>query len=141
MAAADTLSCTCTPGGFPGGEYTVSVSQDSECVFTLSGGVFNAGDPYLLLASASGTFPPTPFADALVPLVGDDLFLWSLQNPNTIIPGTQGTLGPFGLMQLTWTLPAGVYTSLAGEFLHFAFVRTDVTGLVASNAVLVKLVP
>jgi len=140
VAVADWLECKCDPYVLV--DYQVSVAQGGTCTFLINGGVFAEGSGFVLLASASGTTPGVPYAGVTIPLVGDDLFLWSFANPyNGFLQGSPGNLGQWGVSHVTWTVPPETYTALAGTFLHFAFFRSDASGTHVSNPVLVKLVP
>lgn len=56
----------------------------------------SAGQFCLLLASASGSQPGTPFGGGTLPLNTDRLLEWTLGNPGALFPGSQGSLDSGG---------------------------------------------
>ena len=90
----------------------------------LYGGAAHAGQPYLLLGSASGT-SPTVLGSAEVPLTADAYLLQTLQGLSPI--ATQGAAGVFdgsGRATAEVRIPPGFVLYSAGRSLHHAFVTS-----------------
>lgn len=105
-----------------------------------------AGKPYLLLGSASGTAPGIIVDGLLLPLNPDAYFLFTLQAPGSPpLSGSLGTLDAAGRATAAVVVPAGTSAALAGIDLVHAFVVLDVQGsgqvALASEAVGLELLP
>lgn len=124
----------------------LSLSAGGQQVLQLDAGPHRAGDPYLLLGSASGTQPGTPLPVHL-PLNFDDYTVFTLVSANAPpLSASFGVLDETGRCATTMTVPPGSNPNLAGLQLHHAYVVFDLplgAPLVdlASNAVALALVP
>jgi hypothetical protein len=79
------------------GFHEVSVASGASVPLSLDLGVARAGNPYLILASASGTSPGTPFAGIQLPLNLDRLLRTSYASAGSgQFPGTIGNLDASG---------------------------------------------
>jgi hypothetical protein len=134
-AVADILSCDCFETAESSSSLVVNTDVGADCYFALGGGFASQGDPYWLLASLSGTSPGVPVGTALLPLNPDEVTLLVLENPNTLIEGSQGTLGTLGFQKAYLGVPAGAWGALKGYNMDFAFLRLAPSGMTASNPV------
>lgn len=89
--------------------------------FVLNAGAAEGGRPYLLLGSASGTSPGTPWTGGLtLPLNSDRLLEFTLSAPNsTELPGSQGALDATGRAEAALAFAAHHYSPFVGG--HFDF--------------------
>jgi hypothetical protein len=123
----------------------VSVAAGGTQSFALNAGPGEAGAPYLLLGTLSGTAPGVPVDGQLLPLNIDAYTLHTLQNPGgPPLTGSWGTLDAAGKAAAAFTLTPGQLPSLVGLTAHHAYVNFDL-GLpgvsMASNAVAVDFTP
>ena len=104
--------------------------------FTLNRGAAEAGRPYKILGSAAGTVPGIPFRGVTIPLNRDRLleFTWTKNDPSQF-RGSAGTLDADGRASAWLRLPPPVWSSFAGERLHFTALlggaSDEVTNLVS----------
>jgi len=125
---------------------SISASAGGTQTLALSAGTCDlAGQPYLLLGSASGTAPGVPIQDVILPLAfPDPWFSFTLQNPNTAPLGNSfGILDAGASGASTFTLPPGSPAAVVGLTLNHAFLGIDLSSgggvTFASNAVPVQL--
>jgi len=134
-AVADILSCDCFETAESASSLVVNTDVGADCYFALGGGFVSQGDPYWLLASLSGTSPGVPIGNTVLPLNPDEVTLLVLENPNTLIEGSQGTLGALGFQKASLAVPAGAWGALKGYSMDFAFLHMAPGGMSASNPV------
>lgn len=109
---------------FACGHQQVSASQGAAVPLVANFGAAQAGAPYLMLASASGTQPGTVFGGANVPLNEDGLFWASVGGANgPRFVNTSGVLGPTGRAQGTYVAPPLVLVAAIGQHFDFAALR------------------
>ncbi|HHK41643.1 MAG TPA: hypothetical protein ENJ50_04415 [Planctomycetaceae bacterium] len=112
---------------------------------TLDGGAAQAGWPYFVFGSATGTSPGLDFGGGLLlPLNFDVYFALTLNKPGLGAFGNfRGMLDGSGQSLSILTIPALMDPSLAGVTLHHAFLSGSVFGTpeFASNAVPLLLAP
>ncbi len=102
-----------------------------------------AGKPYVLLASATGT-GPTSIGGQLVPLTSDWLFqMFAGGNPPGVFGGVFGALDGDGEATVTLDLPPGAATSYIGTTFFYAGVSYDPpqSARLSSDAVSVTVQP
>ncbi|MHC4512263.1 MAG: DUF1028 domain-containing protein [Planctomycetota bacterium] len=109
--------------------------------FVLNQGKANGQQPYLLLASNSGTTPGIQWAPNLVfPLNPDGVFhAVAIGALNSSLPGFLGTLDAAGRKTVRLPMPPGAYLLPIHTDLHFAYGLLSPVGNF-SNAVPVRLV-
>jgi len=109
--------------------------------FTLNAGASNAGRPYIMLGSVSGTTPGLQIsANVHLPLNHDFYFDFLIANPNApILPGSSGVLNGAGQASTFFALPAGLPASVVNATIHHAYVLIPTT--FASNAVEMTITP
>ena len=108
----DTLNVDCGTGGVVN--------------FSLDAGVANAGEPYWIWMSASGTFPGFALSGVTVPLNMDFLLITGLMNPG--FPGSTGFLGVLdgsGIASASLVFPMDHAQKFVGKPLFFAYVLTS----------------
>jgi hypothetical protein len=89
--------------------------------FTIDAGRENAGKPYLLLGSASGTSPASMIGATPFPLVVDAYTRFSLLHANELpLAGNLGLLDDRGRAVVSLILPPVLAASLAGSSVHHA---------------------
>ncbi len=102
---------------------SLSVSAGGTQAFIIVAGAANAGLPYLLLGSLSGSTPGTPVDGKTLPLNVDGYTFHTLLTPNTPpLAGSFGTLDATGRAAATFDLPAGASAGLVGLTATHAFV-------------------
>jgi hypothetical protein len=105
------------------GNDLLSASDGGQAPFSLDLGPQAANRPYLLLVSASGTVPGTPFGNLTLPLNSDRLLAWSLGSP---APGfwqaMNGQLDASGSASSTLNVAPGVLAPFLGSRLDFCAV-------------------
>jgi hypothetical protein len=95
-----------------------------------------AGKPYQVLGSASGTSPGFVFGGALIPLNPDAYLAQTLLFPNTPpLTGAGGVLDAFGLATATVTIPPVNDLSLVGLTLNHVAVVLEVQGTLVVTSV------
>lgn len=118
------------------GLYDLHPDNDLGAPFTLNRGSAEAGRPYKILGSAAGTVPGIPFRGVTIPLNRDRLleFTWTKNDPSQF-RGSAGTLDADGRASAWLRLPPPVWSSFAGERLHFTALlggaSDEVTNLVS----------
>jgi len=120
----------------------IDASAGGTITFGLHGGAGNAGRPYLLLASISGTFPGTSLGAVTLPLNADAVFFASLSLANTpLLSGTLGSLNGAGEATASFNPTPGLLSGVAGAYLSFAYGLYAPTLNYVSNPARVKIVP
>jgi hypothetical protein len=105
-----------------GSPSSVSVSSGGVQTFDLDAGVANAGNPYLLVGSLSGTTPGLPIDSFVLPLNVDQYFLYTLNNPNLPPLNNSFTvLDGQGKSQAFFILPSGANPNLVGVTVNHAY--------------------
>ncbi len=111
---------------------------------TLDPGPTFGGQAYLVLGSASGTFPGVAVGAFLLPLNVDPYLLFTLNQPNTP-PLANGLdfLDVLGMGSADFVIPPLTSPAFAGVILHHSFVVVDGSLSVSdvSNAVPLTLIP
>lgn len=109
--------------------------------FTLNAGGANAGRPYVMLGSVSGTSPGLQISAGVhLDLNYDFYFEFLIANPNVaLLPGSSGVLDGAGQATTFFNLPQGLPASVAGASIHHAYVLLPTT--FASNAVPLTITP
>lgn len=109
--------------------------------FTLNAGASNAGRPYVMLGSVSGTTPGLQISAGVhLPLNHDFYFDFLVANPNVaILPGSAGVLNGAGQASTFFALPSGLPASVINATVHHAYVLIPTT--FASNAVEMTITP
>ncbi len=100
----------------------VSAAAGAAVPFTLNLGPGKAGQAYLVLGSASGTPPGTPFGGLTVPLNADHLYMLSLNPFPPLFAQTQGVLDSEGRASAYFQPMPGDLGALAGGQLDWAAV-------------------
>ena len=91
-------------------------------VLTLDAGPVHAGKFYLMVGSATGTTPGTPFAGLMLPIVVDDYTSFVLANPNgPPLSNSFGVLNGQGQATAEFQAPPGVSLMLLGTQFHHAY--------------------
>ncbi len=126
--------------GMTGDVDEISEATGGSQVFNIDAGDAHADKTYLVLGSLAGTSPGFPAGDVVIPLVVDNYFLQTLNQPNTFIANSFGTLDGSGQATATLSVPPGVP---AGSTAHHAYVVFDPfpTPVFASNPVPLTIVP
>lgn len=110
--------------GFACGYEALPAAQGALVPLVANLGAAHAGAPYLMLASASGTQPGTPFGGTQVPLNADALFWSSVTGANgPRWVNTAGVLGPNGRAQGTWVVPPLALSAAVGQRIDFAALK------------------
>ena len=107
-------------------------------------GATAAGDVYALAGSLSGTSPGTPVFGAVLPLVLDNYFLFTVNHANQPpFTGSLGVLNGLGNGDVLFTLPAGQTTLIGVTAWHAALVLdlASLTATLATNAVELHILP
>ncbi len=117
--------------------HTLSVSRGGAHNLALDAGVANAGRPYLVLGTTSGSVPGVRIGPHTLPLNPDGYFDWTLVSHNVPpLLGSLGVLDAAGRANARFVLPAGSPAFLAGFGLNHAYlVANGSTVAFASNAV------
>jgi hypothetical protein len=137
----DKLSLTVTVEAMFTDTATLSVANPGSAHFTLEAGLANAGRPYWVLGTFSGTTPGLNLAGGTHLPLNPSLYLnFTITNPNTgLLSNSLGFLNANGHGASTFTLPH-IPAQAAGLVLDHAFVLLSPVNF-ASNAVEVTLVP
>ena len=126
-------------------QHSISASSGGADLLQLDAGPSRAGRAYLLLGSASGTWPGQSIGQAELPLNPDAWFFLTVANPNSaLLPASFGLLDVQGQKSATLQLPPLPFPSLVGTVIHHAFVVANAAGTgveLASNATPVTLLP
>jgi Family of unknown function (DUF1028)/Invasin, domain 3 len=92
----------------------LSVSAGGSAPFTLNAGASQAGAPFVLLGSTSGTQPGTSFSGLNVPLNADRLFNLMLFAQPPLLVGSPGLLDADGRASVTFSPSPDLLLSMAG---------------------------
>jgi hypothetical protein len=113
--------CPNSPSGFSSNTSTLPVSTGGTQMLDLDAGSNHAGQPFIVVGSASGFLPGFPnfLGPGTVPLNMDNYFRFTLANPAFY---GAGTLNPSGQGTVNLTLPPNSSPVLIGVSLHHAFV-------------------
>lgn len=134
-------------GGLTADVNMISVGAGGTQTMSLDAGAENAGLPYLILGSATGSDPGFPLDGKLLPINFDAYTTFTLVSPNTPpLVGSFGVLDGTGLGTCLFDIPPGSPANLAGfTFTHaYAVIKLEPTLLslpFISNAVDVSLNP
>jgi hypothetical protein len=113
----------------------VSAAAGGSVPFTLNLGASQAGQGYVLLGSAAGTQPGTPFGGVTVPLNHDRLFNWTLVDGQPpLFVGFQGVLDAGGRAEASFVPPPGLLLPLAGLHTDWAAVVSGTPATIAGPA-------
>jgi hypothetical protein len=94
-----------------------------------------ADQPYLILASVSGTRPGTPFLDVVIPLNMDEVMVRTFVNAGGgRLPGTQGRTDASGHADAALVAPPGLLGQAIGLRMDWAAVYFDGATRVTNNA-------
>ena len=122
---------------------TVSLSSGGIQNLQFEGGSALGGQTYLLVGSASGTYPGVPYASVFFPLNVDGYFVATATRP-TLPPlvGGLGVLSGAGSATAGFQLPRGLPAALVGLEFHHAVAVIDANQSFThvSNPVAVRLV-
>jgi FG-GAP repeat len=121
---------------------TASLGAAADVGLSLDAGPTYAGRPFMILGSATGTFPGVPLDHGVtIPLVVDGYTYFTLDGAPHIV-GQVGNLDIAGKAFATIDMPPGL-GSLAGVTIHHAYVWFDASifALRASDPVSTLLVP
>lgn len=146
MGTYDEWSVSLPPTmGLFGSPAQLSLSSGGVQALTLAAPAPQAGVPYLLLGTLSGTAPGVPVDGLVLPLNLDAYMLVTLNSPNQPpLAGSFGTLDAQAAATASFSVPGGSNPAWAGAVFDHAFVAFDpVTLNVAyvSNAVSATLAP
>ncbi len=122
---------------------SVSVATGGTLTLSLNAGPTQAGRPYWLLGSLSGTSPGLPIGGGLVlPLNFDAWLLYTIQIPNNATPYAQNrsTLDGLGRATAFLTVPSGLGSALVGLTVSHAYVLEAPINY-TSNGVTMTLTP
>lgn len=130
------------PAPLHAGRTTLPAARGGELPFVLALPDL-AGGSYLVLASATGSNPPTPFGRAgLLPLVRDEWFLLSARLAGSVyLPGTRGTLDADGRAEAAFVAPPGALLPLVGRSLTWAAVAATPVRAATTPPVRVEVRP
>jgi hypothetical protein len=103
------------------GAPSVSASAGGDVPFVVNLGAESAGDPFVLLASASGSAPGLDLGGVLLPLNPDGLTSATLfAAGGAVLPGTLGALDDTGRAEAGFAPPPGLLAPLFGAELTWA---------------------
>jgi uncharacterized Ntn-hydrolase superfamily protein len=107
---------------FHAGHDAISVSAGATVPFTLDLGAAQAGVPYVVLATATGTAPGLALpGGALLPLNPDPVTSTTLVHPGPpLLPGSAGALDAAGRASAALAAPPGLLASAVGQHLDWA---------------------
>ncbi len=141
-------NCASTPAGLTRDVPTASLSAGGTQNLALDGGPARAGQPFLVLGSASGHCPGQPLTpDTCLPLNADPYFAFTLNRPfQPPMSSSTTALDGAGQAGVTLTVPPGSPAALAGLTLTHAFLSfhgppSAATLDFTSNPVTLELVP
>jgi hypothetical protein len=99
---------------------SLSASAGGTVTFSLDAGAANAGRPFLLVGSGSGSTPCTPFGSVCVPIAIDPVTLFLLEP--SVVPSFAGTLDGLGRATRSFPVGPGVFpSSTVGMRLSWAY--------------------
>ena len=114
-------------GGIAGDVDQISIASGGVQTMTIAPGNANAGLPYLVLGTLSGSTPGFPLDGFTLPLNVDVYTVATLQNPNAPpLAGSLGLLDASGGATATFTLPPALSPALAGLQVAHALVVIEV---------------
>lgn len=115
----DTLHC---------GYDEVSGFAGASVPFTIDYGATFAGEPFILLASLSGTTPGVLLPGGLAPLNPDAITDYTLAFPGPpLLPGSSGSLDPQGRASASFVAPPGLLLAVLGLRLDWVTVTLGAT--------------
>jgi hypothetical protein len=104
----------------------IAAAVGGEVPLTLNVGSSWRRHPYLMLASAAGTAPGTPFAGTVMPLNLDPLFSFTSQMAGSAtLPGTFGRVDKNGRAEASFLPGPGFLTSFVGQRVRFSVLVFD----------------
>ncbi len=96
---------------------SVSSSAGADVPFVLNAGAAEAGRSYIVLGSASGTVPGTPFGGQTLPLNSDRILRFTFGSPGPpLFPGSAGQLDAAGRAQATFRLSSAALSAFPGRW-------------------------
>ncbi len=110
----------------------LSAANGGTVGFDLIPGTREAGRPYFLAGSMSGTSPGFQVGAVTVPLNPDAYLVNTLGT--ALLPGSVGIVGANGRATASFALPAGIANELAGTLLHHAFLVFDPSTVALTHA-------
>jgi len=120
---------------------SISVAKGGTQQLTLHAGASNAGRPYLMLGSMSGTEPGFDMGGLHVPLNFDRYTRWTINAANgKILQNTRGFVPVSGEVHMSIIIAPGGMTSLVGTTLTHAVILRNPTDFV-SNVVRLQILP
>lgn len=120
------------------GRFQASATESPIVPFTVNLGPSEAGRPYWILGSASGTTPGLDLGGVLLPLNRDPFFQLLYLNPGPpLFDGSKGVLDSTGRAEASLDLPPATWSSLVGRRLHFCTLLDSPTGVTSVVDVLV----
>jgi len=125
--------------------HTLSMASGGTQALDLHAGLANGGATYLVLGTLGATSPGIDLLNVTAPLTPDDYFWFTINNPNTPpLANTLGVLDGLGDGAASFSLPGGLFPSLAGQTAHHAFGVLDLavpSVELVSNPVRLEFVP
>ena len=101
----------------------VSASEGADVPLVTNAGANEAGRSYLVLASASGTSPGTPFSGGVLPLNADRLLRFTFMNPGPpTFPGSMGQLDGAGRAEASLRASTAMLSPFIGGRFDFSTV-------------------
>jgi len=105
------------------GYESVSASEGADVPLVINAGMAEAGRAYIVLASASGTSPGTPFNGQTLPLNLDRLLRFTMTNSQSpLLSGAVGQLDGTGRAEATMHLSEPILSQFIGGRFDFATV-------------------
>ncbi len=121
---------------------SLSSSAGGTQTLRLDLGPAQAGRPYRLLGSATGTSPGFSLGSVVVPLIFDRYTRWSIDNAGgAVLPDAVGTLPPSGRVDLHVVLAPGDMAPLIGQTLYHAVILTQPSVDTVTVAVPLQILP
>lgn len=124
---------------------SISMENGGRQVLRIGLGVGQAGNPFIVLGSFSGTAPGVPLGTSVLPLVPDAYTTLTLQGPGAVgLAGSIGLLDGTGAAELSFGLPPGLFLLLAGSTVHHAALTIDLSSATigaTTDALALELVP
>lgn len=140
-SSEDWVALIVRPNTLTGDVAGISVSAGGEQKLTLAAKPGDAGRPYVLMGSMTGTSPGFLIGNLLVPLNFDRYTRWTVEAANgPVLQNTRGLVPPSGTVQMKVVLGPGDFAPLVGTTLYHAAVLREPTDF-ASNAVALELLP
>ena len=123
---------------------SLSLSAGGSVNFVLDGGAASAGNPYIMVGSATGTSPGVWVDGLKLNLTYDAFTVYMLTHPNTPpYSGTFGVLDGVGTGSASLSVAPGANPSLVGTTLYHAFAVLSPAGTVSltSNSTTLTVLP